>query len=153
MRTRRVTVGPDLFVVMGYLFGSPLRITVADSVPAAAAAAWWLGEGALGVDWYLRDDLTYRRPVLLLTGTDQGTTHATVLVPGTPVSELRTASCGADVDLARVWWPGEGTPCGRCVTALHPIQAAKAVGNHCGAGWDPDLARPHSALPVPAGAA
>jgi hypothetical protein len=112
--------GPDPFTVAGSLGGVRLQITAGSAPAAAAVAQYWRDLGAEPVDWYLRDDLTHPRPVLLLTrhdGDDAGLLHATRLVPGKPVSAHPATCCGIPLRWAvtQVCPPEPAEPCPACL--------------------------------------
>lgn len=57
-----------------------LEITV-----GSAVAAWYWQSSGLLAGWFLRGDVIHEHPMLLFTRADDGTVHATSLVPGKPV--------------------------------------------------------------------
>jgi hypothetical protein len=121
-------------------------------VAAHAAAVYWRDyPGVRSVEWFLRDDISRRGPVLLFTLCGRGWVHVTELAAGKPVSSHPETCCGILLDwdavAAQVCWPEDGPPCVDCLMVVREHHGdARSTG--------PDLVHPHhpdaSDVPFPA---
>jgi len=112
---------PEPFMVVASLHEARLQITARSVLAATAAAEYWRGLGATEVDWFLREDLTHPRPVLLFTRQDGSrVVHATELVVGKPVLSHTTTCCGVPLrwEVMQVRTADLAKPCPACLTAI-----------------------------------
>lgn len=124
------------FMVVGLSGTTRLEITVGSAAAAAAAAWYWQGSG-LPAEWYLRGDVIHERPVLLFTQADDGTVHATPLVPGRPVSSHLLTSCGAQLEPARACSQLLAAPCAGCARRVSAIVSPRTIDQNS-SGVDTD---------------